>query len=109
MTSAPRSTRGVVICAGPSAEHSMILIPCSGGAVAIMPPRFEGRIVAVSPPGEGVRTPTYWTGADRCPERRPERLRHDSAHVRAARALESRADGGRGALAPGREDAIAPW
>ena len=36
------------MAAGPRAEHSMILNPCSGGVVAIGPPVVKGRIVAAA-------------------------------------------------------------
>ena len=44
------------MAAGPRAEHSMILNPCSGGVVAIGPPVVEGRIVAAAAPGTRSRT-----------------------------------------------------
>ncbi len=36
MTSAPRSTKGMVTAAGPSAEHSMIRIPCRGASAVMV-------------------------------------------------------------------------
>src|SRR3984957_8974112 len=99
MTSAPRSTSGVVIWAGPRAEHSMILIPCSGDSVAIAPPVADGRIVvAPGPPGH-VRPGTYWGGGDRRGDR-PARRGVDAAGghrppERGPRPHQSRPDGGR--------------
>ena len=45
MTSAPRSTSGMVIAAGPRAEHSRTRMPCSGasGAMVAVPPRIGNR------------------------------------------------------------------
>ena len=58
------------MAAGPRAEHSMILMPCSGGVVAIGPPVVEGRIVAAAATGAGPRTSPYWGDGDGGPRRR---------------------------------------
>src|SRR5579871_522488 len=100
MTSAPRSTRDVVMAAGPRAEHSMIRNPCSGGVVAIAPPVRERRIVAVVAPGTGARVWPYWVRGVSPPRRRADGLRYHGAPLRVARPGQPWAHGGRGTRPP---------
>ncbi len=109
MTSAPRSTRDVVIAAGPSIEHSMIRNPCSGGVVAIAPPVREGRIVAVTDPGAGAPGSSYWGDGVVTPRRRLDGVRGHGAQLRIARAGQPRSHGRRSARPPGaRATPLAP-
>ena len=49
----------------------MILMPCSGGVVAIGPPVVEGRIVAAAGQGAGAPAPPYWGDGDARPSMTP--------------------------------------